>query len=170
MSRAPRIQVPPWSRNRAEWAYDLIAHGALAFTLYTVITSYGELPDQIPTHFDGSGQPDGYGSRSSLIWLLGLSTAMWAGLWFAARIPHLHNYPFKVTEQNAAALYAVSRELMFAVRAAVQVMFAYILHGIVAVAMGDGEGLGPAVALTILPIIVLLIVYMTRMSTAAKTT
>jgi Domain of unknown function (DUF1648) len=49
-------------------ALGLLIALALGATVHAIIYS-GRLPDRVPTHFDGSGQPDSWGSKSTMIGL-----------------------------------------------------------------------------------------------------
>jgi uncharacterized membrane protein len=65
-----------------------------ATALYTAvwIWSYGRLPERVPIHFGGSGDPDRWSSRAGALWttaLLGLGMVLlFAGLaWLLRRVP-----------------------------------------------------------------------------------
>ena len=59
-----------------------------------------------------------------------------------ARFPHIQNYPWKITEENAKRQYALSRRLLAGLRALLMVMFALIVWGQIESALGRATGLG----------------------------
>lgn len=67
-----------------------------------VAIRWSALPLRIPAHFDLHGHVDRYGSRSTLLFLPFLSTAMFVLLAGLQRYPHLYNLPAqKGTRQRA---------------------------------------------------------------------
>ncbi|MBO6295995.1 MAG: DUF1648 domain-containing protein [Prevotella sp.] len=59
---------------------------------------FKSLPDQIPTHFDMTGDADGFGSKHTL-WILGIiGTLTTTLLLFSAYHPRFMNLPVKVTK------------------------------------------------------------------------
>ncbi len=54
---------------------------------------FSKLPEIIPTHFDGSGKADGFGSKSLIFLECGIATALFVFLMFLQRNPKLINLP-----------------------------------------------------------------------------
>ena len=44
--------------------------------LVYLLTFYNTLPDSVPVHFDSSGQPDRYGSRTEFLWIIIILTTV----------------------------------------------------------------------------------------------
>ena len=63
---------------------------------------YGHLPDEIPTHFDFHGNVDGYGRKSTIWMIYGLTFLLSAGMLLAARLMPVGrstvNLPWRVPE------------------------------------------------------------------------
>ncbi len=116
----------------------VIVHAATIARVWTT------LADRIPTHFGVSGQPDKWGSKVELLVLPGLSLLLYALLTWIGRYAHKFNYPWDVTEQNAARQYQLGKSLVIVIKAQVMWLFAIITWQSVRVAMGQPEGLGPA--------------------------
>jgi len=104
----PRHQLPNpmadgWLR------YVPLAAVILGFIL--VSTNYGELPAQIPIHFNGRGEVDGYGPKV-MLWLLPVVNLGVFGL--MSLIPKtpfsMFNYPVTITEENAIVESALAEE------------------------------------------------------------
>ena len=59
------------------------------------------------------------------------------------RVPHLYNYPWPITPQNAARQYLAARRLILALRVLVVLVFLELLAGTTSVALGRSLSLGP---------------------------
>lgn len=69
------------------------------------------LPDRIPVHFDAAGNPDRWGSPGEAWGVVVVMLVVQGLLTVVARIPHKHNYPVRVTEENAQRMYRVSEQM-----------------------------------------------------------
>lgn len=96
--------------------------GIVALSFY-VLWRYPSLPEIVPTHFDFTGQPDDFGSRSSLLWLAGIMLIMGVLIAWASTKPHVLNYPGDITGANAQRLYREGERLMVWVLAGVAVVY-----------------------------------------------
>ena len=80
-----------------------------------IFIHFSDLPAKIPTHFNASGEVDGWGSRA-MIWLLpviGFFTSF-----FVLVVPQytkdLINYPVKLTDENRERQYQLVLKLLVA--------------------------------------------------------
>lgn len=87
---------------------------------------YAELPETIPTHFNGKGIADGHGARSTLLMLPIMGTIMSLGLYALNRVPHIFNYPVEITEENAEKHYRNGTSLIRWLNLIIVFSFAYI--------------------------------------------
>lgn len=80
------------------------------------VTTWGwlTLPAIIPTHFDMSGTPNAYGSKGSLLILPILSVCLGILLTVWSHFPHLCNYPWPITAENAQRQYTLVQLLLCA--------------------------------------------------------
>lgn len=92
-----------------EHTLDILAISIPLAGLALAAARYPELPEQIPTHFNGKGVADGYGARWTLFLLPLISLVMSVGLFFLARFPHQFNYLTTITEENASFEYKKAR-------------------------------------------------------------
>jgi uncharacterized membrane protein len=76
---------------------------------------YQELPDTIATHYNLSGQADGYGSKKLIFVMPGIATVVAIGLALLSRIPHQFNYLVTITEANAESQYRKGRMVLFVI-------------------------------------------------------
>lgn len=107
----PKIDVKPTKTDRLLMRIGWILVG-LHFIVIAVF--YFDLPNTIPTHFNLKGEADGFGSKTNLWALPILSLGTFYALWLLTirMKPWNYNYPTKVTEKNAPALYALSISMM----------------------------------------------------------
>lgn len=108
----------PWTR----WLRR-VALLAIVVTAAWLLVVYPSLPQTVPTHFDVSGEPDAFGGRASVLWLVALMTAMGVLCGWLSTKPRLFNYPGAVTEQNAQAVYREGERMMVWVLAALAIVF-----------------------------------------------
>lgn len=138
-SDRPKVKLTPSS-------FDLIAMGVVVVSvLYagmSLAAGYGELPDRIPTHFNATGEPDGYGSPRSRWMLFGVQMSIAIGVWVLSYFPHMHNYMVEITEENAERVYSNSVSLLHGVNAICCSYFAYMIVTNLSIAKGELNGLG----------------------------
>ena len=96
--------------------------GIAVLTAYLLVR-YPLLPEVVPTHFDFGGQPDDFGSRTSVLWLAGIMLGMGALIAWLSTKPNVLNYPGDITEANAQRLYREGERVMVWVLAGVAVVY-----------------------------------------------
>jgi uncharacterized membrane protein len=110
----------------------------LALTIY----HYGNLPEEIPIHFNLKGDPDGFGSKPA-VWLMpGVSIFIYALLTVVNRFPHTFNFTVEITEANAEKQYAIATRMIRFLKAIILAGFTYIHWEIISTALGKSPGLG----------------------------
>lgn len=119
---------------------------------------YSVLPETIPTHFDGKGNPDAYGGRLSIFEMPIIATVLFVGLTVLNRFPHVFNYPVEITKENAPRQYQMATEMIRLLNLSMVLIFGFITWQTIQTALGNAEGLGkwviPGVmAATLIPII-----------------
>jgi uncharacterized membrane protein len=149
----PKISVPFET-------YDLIIEMAsialLIFIWVHTFISFGDLPDVVATHFNGSGEADSYGSKFFIFFLPLVITALYLGLFYIAKKPHLHNYMVNITEDNAPRFYRFSVTVIRVVNFLCVLMFAYINYQIITGAQTGSTGLGKGFLFVVLGASILL--------------
>ena len=90
----------------------ILAPVLLVGTIAYILIIWHTLPEKIPTHYNFSGEIDGYGGRGSLLLMpvIGLVTALTVAA--CARFPKSWNTGVRVTVLNRARVYRVLRDLM----------------------------------------------------------
>ena len=116
----------------------LLVLGMIVFTF----TSYSSLPEAIPTHFNASGEADGFGSKNT-VWLLpALALIIYVILFILNKYPHLHNYMVNITEDNALKNYRFSTRLLRFVNLFTVALLTYIQYIVLRSSTGETVNLG----------------------------
>lgn len=127
---------------------------------------YGSIGEdvRVPTHYDALGRADGYGSRSDL-WTPALVAAVfYVILTVIERFYRSFNFPVRVTENNAGALYRLGVQLIRSLKPLLIVIMAYLNTSSLAVAMGWGVGLnGLVMGALVIALFALLAYFMAKM-------
>lgn len=135
------LQLP---KSSLEIGLETAAALGLLTMAFVTIKYWPLLPETIPHHFGVSGKPDAWGGKW-ILWLLpGISLVLYVGLTILSRYPHIYNYPWLITEKNAAAQYHLARTMIGALKAEIVLIFAYLQWQTIQVALGKAEGLGIA--------------------------
>lgn len=137
--RRPRIRI---GRGVIDWILESMGLTALILIIAYPLMSFGELPAEIPSHFDASGEPDAY-SGKWIIWLLPLVTLiLYSGMSVFQNYPHVFNYPVKVTNENAEKLYRTAVRSLTVLKVLVTLFFLYITIRTILIATGKATELG----------------------------
>jgi uncharacterized membrane protein len=102
-----------------------------------------KVPDQIPTHFDIAGRPDGWGSPLSLLLLPVVALFLYGAITTASRFPSAFNYPTRVTAQNRDSLQQIALNMMAWIKAELCSLFAVIQYSTIDTARQARNGLSP---------------------------
>lgn len=104
---------------------------------------YPELPDKIPIHFDGSGNPDNWGNKTSVIFTPILALFIFGGILGLSRFPAVFNYPFKITPENEESQRQNLSLMIQVLNLSVMILLAYLTYQSLQVALGQAEKLNP---------------------------
>ena len=132
-----KIQLSPTDK-----VLELLGWGVLLALWAWTGTSFSNLPDTIPTHFNAAGEADGFGSKASIIGLPVIATLLYIGLTLLNRVPHIFNFPTPVTEDNALKQYTNATRMIRYLKLILVFVFAGISYQTIQQANGTGEGLG----------------------------
>lgn len=139
MIERPVIKITP---SRLDWTVEIISAAALATTMILVLFYYRALPDKIPSHYDMTGQPDSYGTKTTMILLACIGIFLYAILTIVSRFPHVFNYPVEITETNAAVQYDNAIRMLRYIKLVIVCQFAYLTYSSMMIARGDQSSLG----------------------------
>lgn len=160
MSR-PIIKIP---LRPVDWVLEIVALVILFATIIFIFSAYESLPDKIATHFNSKGEPDAYGSKSTVWIVIGINIILYMLLSLAARIPHKFNYLVEITEQNAARQYQIALDVIRGLKVITVFIFCFLAFRKVMIADGEATGLGnlflPIALIAIFSVLVISIIRM----------
>lgn len=97
----------------------------LALVTYTAFR-YAGMPEQIPTHYNGLGEVDGWGSKTSLWIVPGASALTYGLLTLVAFFPGAWNYPGKIPAENLPAAENKVRQMLMFMKLLITALFFYL--------------------------------------------
>ncbi len=135
----PKLKIQP---SPMDQVLELLGWGILLALWVWTGTSYSNLPDPIPTHFNAAGEADGFGSKASIIGLHVIATLLYVGLTALNRFSHIFNFPTPITQDNALSQYTNATRMIRYLKLILVLVFAGISYQTIQQANGTGEGLG----------------------------
>jgi uncharacterized membrane protein len=155
----PRIKL---KRTPIDWVLEFVAFAFLLILIILPLVYFKTLPETVPVHFNSAGQPDGYGSRSSLMLLPLIGAFMYLLMTILEAFPHIYNFPVEITPENAHIQYQIATRLIRVLKTVILVLFSFISYQTIKTATGGVAGLGKAffpvfLLLTFTPIIFYLV-------------
>lgn len=146
------------ARTRSDNIIEYISLITLISIWIYVFFSYFNLPQTIPTHFNLSGEVDGYGNKAILFLLAIVPTIIGVGLSVLNNYPHLFNYPVTITADNAEYYYTNATRMIRYLKLCICILFAAILFEVNMSAVHSSNTFGPwfvpfAIVFVLLPIV-----------------
>lgn len=161
----PRLQIEHTKSENICEAISAVL--VVSLTLYLTLI-WSSLPSRIPTHFNGSGQANGWSDKSALLIIWGITVIIYIGMTILLRFPHTYNYPFKLTARNVRQQYLLARQLLTNVKLLIIGSFSFVLWQITQVAQGNADGMQPWFLLILIPAIFgAIVVYFIKAKRAA---
>lgn len=135
----PKIKLIPTGLDKVLDA----ASAALLVVLWAItIYAFVKMPDIIPTHYNGSGSVDDYGSKATILILPLVTTVILFVLTGLNRYPHIFNYPTEITEANAERQYTLAIRMLRFLKLAIVIIFTEIVVSTYLITQGTIKGLG----------------------------
>lgn len=135
----PILHIP---KTKIEKISDIIGFGLFVLSVLYVLINWNVIPEQIPGHFNASGDVDRWGSKYEIVILPIIGTFQFVLMSLLEKAPHMHNYPKRLNETNVEQFYLQSRKLLNVVKNICLLLFAYLIIQIVRVSKGDIQSLG----------------------------
>lgn len=138
----PVIDLDKLERSAFERFLSIVSILLFAGSIVFSLVIWKHLPDKVPVHYGFSGEVNRWGSKWELVILPLISIMLYIFMRGLGKYPHIHNYPIKITEENAKDAYRISRSLMFVLGDIILIVFTIIFINSIVVALGWSEGLG----------------------------
>jgi uncharacterized membrane protein len=98
----------------------------LAGTAFVLI-NWSKMPEQIPSHYDFKGQPDGYGGKGTLIFLMAAGWVLVPMMMVLSKFPQFYNTGVERTPANEAVINRITRDLISFMELAISILFTYMM-------------------------------------------
>jgi uncharacterized membrane protein len=132
-----RLSLTPFDRSVEVLGLLLL----IGFWIFTV-KFYPLLPEIIPTHFGGGGEPDGFGSKATILGLPIVSTVLYVMLSIFSRYPHKMNYSTTITAENAEVQYRIMTRMIRVLKVFILLIFWILDYKTVQIALDWPDVLG----------------------------
>ena len=138
----PQIHI---EKTMFEKIANIIGMASIVAMILYIALNWSALPDDVPIHFNVTGEVDRWGSKWMMLFLPIITIALHLFMEVIEKRPDTHNYPARLTEQNAAQFYKESCQTLNLTKNIVTIMLVYIAIRSVLVALEKVQGLGIAV-------------------------
>jgi len=129
-------------KTKYEKIWDFIGGGLFVLSILYILVMWGQLPENIPGHFNSAGEVNRWGSKIELLILPFIGIVLWILLGLLEKVPHIYNYPARLNERNVEAFYLNSRKILNEIKNLCLIIFTVISFQIVRIALGEAESLG----------------------------
>ena len=139
MEARPKIKI-----NLTQYDKLLEIGGIIILVIMWTLSAfnYYHSTDTVPIHFNLSGQPDGYGSKVTLLLLPIIPTVIYFGMTQLNKYPHIFNYMTKITEENAKHQYTIATRMIRILKVSVVLIFTIDILSALLMTFGVVDGLG----------------------------
>lgn len=137
--KRPRIKIELTVTDKA---VEIICWLALLTIWALVISSYSNLHDTIPTHYNGVGNADGFGGKTNILILPLIASILFVGMTILNKFPYIFNYPAKITVENAFRQYTNATRMLRYMKLILVMFFGLIAFKTIQGANGQSFGLG----------------------------
>lgn len=137
--KRPVIKLP---LRKEEFILELISLASIIGMILIIFQFWADLPQQIPTHFGTSGQADEWGNKNAIFQLPVIAVFLYLLLTIINQFPHIFNYPWKITEENARIQYQIARISLTIIKTEILLFFTYVQWSTIQVSLGKYTDLG----------------------------
>lgn len=123
MKKRPKIILELTTTDKA---FEILGWISILSIWVLTTINYPNLPDNIPIHFNGLGQPDGFGGKVNILTLPLIATILFIGMTILNKFPHVFNYPTNITADNALGQYTNATRMIRYLKLIIVVIFGLI--------------------------------------------
>jgi uncharacterized membrane protein len=139
MTSRPQLQL---GLSQSDQAFEIMGWLSLVIMWVYTIIKYSTLPDIIPIHFNGEGQPDDFGSRATIFIFTGIGTLIFVGLTVLNKHPQKFNYLRKITPENSQRQYTNATKMVRFLKFSISLILLLSVYEICQIATGKSQGFG----------------------------
>jgi uncharacterized membrane protein len=139
MEERPRIKL---ELTTVDKAFEIIGWLLIISVWGFTVINYANLPETIPTHYNGAGQADGFGGKATILTLPLIATVLFGGLTFLSKFPHIFNYPTNITQHNALRQYTNATRMIRYLKLIIVVIFGLIAFKTIQNGNEEAKGIG----------------------------
>ncbi|PZP42898.1 MAG: hypothetical protein DI598_16400 [Pseudopedobacter saltans] len=122
--------------------FEIVGWMAFLCIWILIIVNYHRLPNSIPIHYNGKGEVDGFGGKTSIIILPTIASFLFVGMTYLNKFPHLFNYPTNITDDNAPIQYTYATRLIRYLKTIIVIIFGWSTLQTIRGAIGSTNSLG----------------------------
>ncbi|MCG7345866.1 DUF1648 domain-containing protein [Sporosarcina sp. ACRSL] len=134
----PKLDIP---KSTFQKVFDIVTMIVFAAGIVHLIAVWGQLPDQVPAHYNAAGEVNRWGSKWELIILPIIAAFLAICMTFLEKHPEWHNY-MNLNENNIEFQYKNSILLLNVIKNECVLLFVFLSYNITQVALGNAESLG----------------------------
>ncbi|SDL09953.1 DUF1648 domain-containing protein [Lacicoccus qingdaonensis] len=128
METRPKLKIP---KSTPEKLANIVGYSVFIGSAVYVTLTFASLSDNIPMQFGPGGEVNRYGSPYELLILVAIQLFLIIFMEILERIPHVHNYPARINEENIEAFYLNSRQIVNFSKNGVMLIFAFVFIEII---------------------------------------
>jgi uncharacterized membrane protein len=139
MADRPKIKL---NLSKSDKVIEITSWALLIGIWVLAILNFSDLPETIPTHYNGAGEADGFGEKTNIFVLPVIGTILFIGMTIVNNYPHIFNYPSTITNENAYNQYSNATRMIRILKLVIVLVFGLILFNTLQNANGNTDGLG----------------------------
>lgn len=139
MEERPKVKL---ELSKADKTLEIIGWLLTICVWGLTITNYPNLPDTIPTHYNGAGQVDGFGGKATILTLPLIATVLFVGMTILNKFLRIFNSPTNRTQNKALRQYTNATKMIRYLKLIVVVIFGLVAFKTIQNAKGQADGLG----------------------------
>jgi len=149
---------------KKETIYNLIAFSGIIVSILLIVISWGTLPQDIPAHFGIDGTADSFAPKGSIFLFPTIMLLLYflLGLMMIKRPWMVKNYPYKITEENKQAHYAIIKQMGYWLRVSIIWTFVFIEYLLIDYVTEKGKISGFTALIPIAAVIIVTILIMRK--------
>lgn len=96
---------------------------AVALYLFRI---WGNLPDEVPAHYNAAGEVDRMSGKGSLLVGLSIGIVLYTGVEVLSKFPNMWNTGVEITSENKERVYRVLKNMINSLKLSITVIFGFI--------------------------------------------